>query len=56
MVGAYHLVCHECPFEGLFDDRAAAVREREEHESATGHRTSLLDISEPKPAGAPGPS
>ncbi|MBV0900539.1 hypothetical protein [Haloarcula salina] len=56
MVGAYHLVCHECPFEGLFDDRATAERERAAHESTTDHQTTLLDISEPEPAGTPGPS
>ncbi|MFB6224620.1 MAG: hypothetical protein ABEH86_13235 [Haloarcula sp.] len=53
MVGTYHVVCHECSFEGLFDDRTTAKRKRDTHEAECGHQMSLLDISVPETPAAP---
>lgn len=45
MTGRYHVVCHECAFEGLYEARSVAVGQRDAHESEHGHRMSLLDIA-----------
>lgn len=45
MGGTYHVVCHECPVEGMFDERTDAVETVDAHERETGHRLSVLDIS-----------
>lgn len=42
---AFHVVCHECTEEGLYDSRSAAVSSRESHVNETGHRVSMLDIN-----------
>ena len=41
---AFHVVCHECPEEGVYESRAAAVSERADHTDETGHRVSMLAI------------
>lgn len=41
---AFHVVCHECPEEGLYDSRSVAASSRESHAEETGHRVSMLDI------------
>jgi len=48
---AFHVVCHECPEEGIYENRQAAVSARESHAEETGHRTSMLDVGccAPKP-------
>jgi len=45
MAGRYHVVCHECAFEGLYEDPSVAEGQRDAHASASGHRMSLCDIS-----------
>jgi hypothetical protein len=42
---AFHLVCHDCPEEGVYGDRRSAESALERHEREAGHRMSLLDIS-----------
>ena len=42
----YHLVCHECPEEGVYEDRRDADSARERHEGETDHRMTVLDIGE----------
>ncbi|MDS0283420.1 hypothetical protein [Haloarcula onubensis] len=49
MSGVYHVVCHECPFEGLYTTAGDATGQREFHEDEHGHRVSHLEISRPKP-------
>jgi len=48
MDGVFHLVCHECPEEGVYEDRTTAVSVLERHEREADHRMSLLDISDPR--------
>jgi len=45
MAGRYHVVCHECAFEGLYEASSVAEGQRDAHASASGHRMSLRDIS-----------
>jgi hypothetical protein len=45
MSGAYHVVCHDCPFEGLYESSASALEEIERHTSEYDHRMSDLEIS-----------
>ncbi|WP_336337849.1 hypothetical protein [Haloarcula brevis] len=45
MAGTYHVVCHECAFEGLYEEPSVAEGRRDAHASASGHRMSLCDIS-----------
>jgi hypothetical protein len=49
MGGVYHVVCHECRFEGLYDG-ASADSERRTHVDEHGHRVSQLEISRPDSA------
>lgn len=49
MEGVYHVVCHECPFEGLYRSAKDALGERETHEHQHDHRVSHLEISRPEP-------
>jgi len=46
----YHVVCHECPFEGLYEGRTDADDERRTHVNEHGHRVSALEISRPDSA------
>jgi len=50
MEGVYHVVCHRCPFEGLYRSAKDATGEREAHEHAHDHRVSALEISRPEPS------
>lgn len=50
MEGVYHVVCHECPFEGLYRSLQAAAGEREQHEHEHSHRVSYLKIDRPEPS------
>jgi hypothetical protein len=50
MEGVVHVVCHECPFEGLYRSARAATGEREAHEHAHEHRVSYLEINRPEPS------
>ena len=43
----YHVVCHDCPFEGLFETAATAAGECESHDG--DHRVSRLEIKRPAP-------
>ena len=45
MAGSYHVVCHECAFEGLYEDASVAEGQRDAHTSDSGHQMSLRDIS-----------
>lgn len=47
MAGKYHVVCHECLEERVFDDRESARTLRAEHEAETGHRVSSDRIDRP---------
>ena len=49
MGGVYHVVCHECPFEGLYGSPKTATGEREAHEREHDHRVSHLEINRPEP-------
>lgn len=49
MEEAFHVVCHECPEEGLYERRRDAVSIRDEHADETGHRVSMLDIDRAVP-------
>jgi len=49
MRGVYHVVCHECPFEGLYTSAKAANKEKTSHEREQSHRVSRLEIGRPKP-------
>ncbi|WP_276272858.1 hypothetical protein [Haloarcula litorea] len=55
MKGVYHVTCHECTFEGLYERRGVAADERGEHERDEGHRVSLLEIERPEPTTGSGP-
>jgi hypothetical protein len=50
MSGVYHVVCHECPFEGLYDGATSADIERRTHVDEHGHRVSQLEITRPDSA------
>ena len=50
MSGVYHVVCHECPFEGLYDGAASADDERRTHAAEHDHRVSQLELSRPDQA------
>jgi len=45
----YHVVCHECPEEGVYDSRSEAVAARDGHTDETDHRATMLDISRAVP-------
>ena len=47
MVGVYHVVCHECPFEGLYSSLNAARDERAQHEREYRHSVTHLEIDRP---------
>lgn len=49
MQGVIHVVCHECPFEGLYASPRTATGKRETHEHDHDHRVSHLEISRPEP-------
>lgn len=49
MQGVYHVVCHDCPFEGLYTSDTTATGERERHETDYGHSVSHLEIRRPVP-------
>ncbi|ACV47522.1 hypothetical protein Hmuk_1401 [Halomicrobium mukohataei DSM 12286] len=44
MEEAFHVVCHECSEEGVYESRSDAVATREAHADGTSHRVSLLAI------------
>lgn len=44
----FHLVCHECPEEGVYDDRREAVAARDHHQREADHRMTMLDIGGPR--------
>ena len=50
MSGVYHVVCHECPFEGLYEGRAIADEEHQTHVANHGHQVSKLEITRPDSA------
>jgi hypothetical protein len=50
MSGVYHVVCHECPFEGLYEVSTSAQAERQSHADEHDHRVSQLEISRPDSA------
>jgi|GEM_PF-773738 len=50
MEGVYHVVCHECPFEGLYRSVKAATADRAAHEHDHDHRVSHLEINRPEPS------
>lgn len=47
MEEAFHLVCHDCPEEGVYGNRMTAEAARERHASEADHRLSLMDVSVP---------
>jgi len=49
MQGVYHVVCHECPFEGLYASAGNATGKLEDHERTQDHRVSHLEIDRPEP-------
>jgi len=49
MGNAFHVVCHECSEEGVYESRPEAVSLREEHTDETGHRVSMLEIERAVP-------
>ncbi|MFB6309350.1 MAG: hypothetical protein ABEH35_08480 [Haloarculaceae archaeon] len=49
MAGTYHLVCHDCQEEGMYDDHTDAVDARTEHERETSHRMTVQDITRSVP-------
>lgn len=49
MERAYHVTCHECTFEGVFEDHRTALDEWNEHERDDDHRVSILEIGRPSP-------
>ena len=50
MPGVYHVVCHDCPFEGLYEGAASAADERGAHVEEHDHRVSQLKIRRPDSA------
>jgi len=49
MVGVYHTVCHECPFEELYRSAGTAMRERDSHKQKHEHSVSPLELDRPDP-------
>lgn len=49
MGGIYHVVCHDCPFEELYESAAEASAAVESHSGDHGHRVSKLEISRSQP-------
>lgn len=49
MSGVSHVVCHECPFEGLYESTGSAADAVATHSSEHDHRVSRLKISRPQP-------
>jgi len=49
MVGVYHVVCHDCRFEGLYMSAGNATGERDSHEAEHDHRVSYLELDRPDP-------
>jgi len=49
MEGVYHVVCHDCQFEGLYESDGVAIDVYESHEAEHGHRVSYLEITRPEP-------
>ena len=43
-IGAYHIVCHDCPTELLVDGEAKAERRLSEHRSSTGHNVEFAAL------------
>ncbi|GGI97513.1 hypothetical protein GCM10008995_04260 [Halobellus salinus] len=43
-LGAYHIVCHDCPTELLADGEAEAQRHLSEHRSSTGHNVEFAAL------------
>jgi len=50
MEGVYHVVCHECPFEGIYRSAGTATGDRETHEHEHDHSVSSLELSRPDPS------
>ncbi len=50
MGGSFHVTCHGCRFEGVYDDHAEATADRQRHELDSDHPVSLLEIDRPDPA------
>lgn len=48
MGGVYHVVCHDCPFEGLYESAASAETAVETHTAEHDHRVSQMEISRPQ--------
>lgn len=46
---AFHVVCHECSEEGVYESRPAAASVREDHTDETSHRVSMLEIESAVP-------
>lgn len=46
-MGTYHVVCHDCAEEGIFEDEAAARGLQDAHEETTNHRVSCMEIGPP---------
>jgi len=46
MQRVYHVVCHDCTFEGVYETAATAAGECEGHDAA--HRVSRLEIERPR--------
>lgn len=44
MGAAFHVVCHECSEEGVYESQTEAVSLREAHADETGHRVSMMEI------------
>lgn len=47
MGGVYHVVCHECPFEGLYEDVSEAETASGTHREEHDHRVSKLELDRP---------
>jgi len=45
MGDAFHVVCHECPEEGVYDSRSRAESACDSHTDETDHNVTMLDIS-----------
>ncbi|MFB6074717.1 MAG: hypothetical protein ABEJ89_06865 [Haloarculaceae archaeon] len=53
MAGTFHVVCHDCTLEGVYEERGDAVDARDRHEAETEHRVSCADIG--RSAATPNP-
>jgi len=47
MTGVYHVVCHECPFEGLYEGATEADAMCQGHADEHEHRVSQLELHSP---------